>query len=124
MTNDAFVQRLADAGDRFLYTKMNEIDQFDALKGSARGKAQFQIMCLAFDPRNLLDLLPDVFTREEAQLLRQKMGMNKGGLSLMISIWKQRGYIQLLDEAMPQAELGQQRFGKTDLYLNKRKTEM
>ena len=312
MTNAAFVQRLADAGERFLYTKMNEIDQFDALKGGGRGKAQFQIMCLAFDPqnaygqtrigtgsvtekvsirfnwnasttigkgrryfsqvltdgpisrinfctipereigaempiygvydasfdeelrpyienlnkarglidcpkartlakklveecadfsrlsqsrvyenlsyranviaylkamvlfvasggkwdktvenfirwslqydlwckmrffgqdielaenahyasasrrgpRNLLDLLPDVFTREEAQLLRQKMGMNKGGLSLMISTWKQRGYIQLLDEAMPQAELSQQRFGKTDLYLNKRKTEM
>ena len=53
MTNAAFVQRLADAGERFLYTKMNEIDQFDALKGSARGKAQFQIMCLAFDPRNV-----------------------------------------------------------------------
>ncbi|MBQ5643319.1 MAG: VirE protein, partial [Bacteroidaceae bacterium] len=309
MTNAAFVQRLADAEDRFLYTKMNEIDQFDALKGSARGKAQFQIMCLAFDPRNvygqtrigtgsvservsirfnwnasttvqkgrryfsqvltdgpisrinfctipereigadmpvygtydegfdeelrpyienlnkarglidcpkartlakrlieecadfsrlsqsrvyenlsfranviaylkamvlfvasggkwdktvenfirwslqydlwckmhffgqdielaenahyanvskrgprnLLDQLPDVFTREEAQLLRQKLGMNKGGLSLMISTWKQRGYIQLLDEAMPQAELSQQRFGKTDLYLNKQK---
>ena len=309
MTNAAFVQRLADAEDRFLYTKMNEIDQFDALKGSARGKAQFQIMCLAFDPRNvygqtrigtgsvservsirfnwnasttvqkgrryfsqvltdgpisrinfctipereigadmpvygtydegfdeelrpyienlnkarglidcpkartlakrlieecadfsrlsqsrvyenlsfranviaylkamvlyvasggkwdktvenfirwslqydlwckirffgqdielaesahyanvskrgprnLLDLLPDVFTREEAQLLRQKLGMNKGGLSLMISTWKQRGYIQLLDEAVPQAELSQQRFGKTDLYLNKQK---
>ena len=309
MTNAAFVQRLADAEDRFLYTKMNEIDQFDALKGSGRGKAQFQIMCLAFDPRNvygqtrigtgsvservsirfnwnasttvskgrryfsqvltdgpisrinfctipereigadmpvygtydeafdeelrpyienlnkarglidcpkartlakrlieecadfsrlsqsrvyenlsfranviaylkamvlfvasggkwdktvenfirwslqydlwckmhffgndielaesahyanvskrgprnLLDLLPDVFTREEAQLLRQKLGMNKGGLSLMISTWKQRGYIQLLDEAMPQAELSQQRFGKTDFYLNKQK---
>ena len=309
MTNAAFVQRLADAEDRFLYTKMNEIDQFDALKGSGRSKVQFQIMCLAFDPRNvygqtrigtgsvservsirfnwnasttvqkgrryfsqvltdgpisrinfctipereigadmpvygtydeafdeelrpyienlnkarglidcpkartlakrlieecadfsrlsqsrvyenlsfranviaylkamvlfvasggkwdktvenfirwslqydlwckmrffgqdiemaenahyastskrgprnLLDLLPDVFTREEAQLLRQKLGMNKGGLSLMISTWKQRGYIQLLDEAMPQAELSQQRFGKTDLYLNKQK---
>ena len=52
MTNAAFVQRLADAGERFLYTKMNEIDQFDALKGSSRGKAQFQIMCLAFDPQN------------------------------------------------------------------------
>ena len=52
MTNAAFVQRLADAGERFLYTKMNEIDQFDALKGSSKGKAQFQIMCLAFDPQN------------------------------------------------------------------------
>ena len=53
MTNAAFVQRLADAGERFLYTKMNEIDQFDALKTSARSKAQFQIMCLAFDPGNV-----------------------------------------------------------------------
>ena len=53
MTNAAFVQRLADAEDRFLYTKMNEIDQFDALKGSGKSKAQFQIMCLAFDPRNV-----------------------------------------------------------------------
>ena len=53
MTNAAFVQRLADAEDRFLYTKMNEIDQFDALKTSARSKAHFQIMCLAFDPGNV-----------------------------------------------------------------------
>ena len=52
MTNAAFVQRLADAEERFLYTRMNEIDQFDALKTSARSKAQFQIMCLAFDPGN------------------------------------------------------------------------
>ena len=50
MTNAAFVQRLADAEERFLYTKMNEIDQFDALKTSARSKVHFQIMCLAFDP--------------------------------------------------------------------------
>ena len=53
MTNAAFVQRLADAGDRFLYTKMNEIDQFDALKSSSNRKGQFQIMCLAFDPGNV-----------------------------------------------------------------------
>ena len=52
MTNAAFVQRLADADERFLYARMNEIDQFDALKTSARSKAQFQIMCLAFDPGN------------------------------------------------------------------------
>ena len=52
MTNAAFVQRLADAEERFLYTKMNEIDQFDALKTSNRSKAQFQIMCLAFDHGN------------------------------------------------------------------------
>ncbi len=53
MTNAAFVQRLADAEERFLYTRMNEIDQFDALKTSARSKAHFQIMCLAFDPGNV-----------------------------------------------------------------------
>jgi hypothetical protein len=53
MTNAAFVQRLADADEKFLYTKMNEIEQFDALKTSARSKNQFQIMCLAFDPGNV-----------------------------------------------------------------------
>ena len=53
MTNAAFVQRLADSEERFLYAKMNELDQFDALKTSARSKAHFQIMCLAFDPGNV-----------------------------------------------------------------------
>ena len=52
MTNPAFVMRMAEAEEHFLYTKMNEIDQFDALRGSARGSQQFQIMCLAFDPGN------------------------------------------------------------------------
>lgn len=52
MTNPAFVMRMAEADGHFLYTKMNEIDQFDALKGSGRGGQQFQIMCLAFDPDN------------------------------------------------------------------------
>jgi hypothetical protein len=52
MTNPAFVMRTAEADGHFLYTKMNEIDQFDALRGSCRGTQQFQIMCLAFDPGN------------------------------------------------------------------------
>ena len=52
MTNPAFVMRTAEADGHFLYTKMNEIDQFDALKGSGRGQQQFQIMCLAFHPGN------------------------------------------------------------------------
>ena len=52
MTNPAFVMRMAEADEHFLYTKMNEIDQFDALRGSAHGSQQFQIMCLAFDPDN------------------------------------------------------------------------
>lgn len=52
MTNPAFVMRMAEADGHFLYTKMNEIDQFDALRGAGRGGQQFQIMCLAFDPDN------------------------------------------------------------------------
>ena len=52
MTNPAFVMRMAEAQGHFLYTKLNEIDQFDALKGSGRTGQQFQIMCLAFDPGN------------------------------------------------------------------------
>ena len=52
MTNPAFVMRTAEADGHFLYTKMNEIDQFDALRGSGRDGQQFQIMCLAFDPGN------------------------------------------------------------------------
>ena len=307
MTNAAFVQRLADAEDRFLYTKMNEIDQFDALKGSGKSKAQFQIMCLAFDPRNvygqtrigtgsvservsirfnwnasttvqkgrryfsqvltdgpisrinfctipereigadmpvygtydeafdeelrpyienlnkarglidcpkartlakrlieecadfsrlsqsrvyenlsfranviaylkamvlfvasggrwdktvenfirwslqydlwckmrffgqdielaesahyasirktgpknLLDFLPDIFTREEAHLLRQKKGMERGSLKDMIAMWTLRGYIELHGERKPQTELMQQRYRKTESYLAK-----
>lgn len=50
MTNPAFVMRTKEADEHFLYTKLNEIDQFDALKGS--GGQQFRIMCLAFDPDN------------------------------------------------------------------------
>lgn len=307
MTNAAFVQRLADAEDRFLYTKMNEIDQFDALKGSGKSKAQFQIMCLAFDPRNvygqtrigtgsvservsirfnwnasttvqkgrryfsqvltdgpisrinfctipereigaempvygtydeafdeelrpyienlnkarglidcpkartlakrlieecadfsrlsqsrvyenlsfranviaylkamvlfvasggkwdktvenfirwslqydlwckmhffgqdielaesahyasirktgpknLLDFLPDIFTREEAHLLRQKMGMERGSLSAMLGMWRKRGYIELHGEEMPQSEQMRQRYAKTQWYKNR-----
>lgn len=52
MTNPAFVMRTAEANGHFLYTKLNEIDQFDALRGGARGQQQFQIMCLSFDPGN------------------------------------------------------------------------
>ena len=51
MTSPAFVMRTAEAQGRFLYTSLNELDQFDALWGS--GNQQFRIMCLAFDPFNL-----------------------------------------------------------------------
>ena len=49
VTNAAFVQRMAEADEHFLYVMLNEIEQFDALKGNGRGGQQFQIMCLAFD---------------------------------------------------------------------------
>ena len=52
MTNPAFVMRTAEADGHFLYTKLNEIDQFDALRGNGKGGQQFQIICLAFDPGN------------------------------------------------------------------------
>ena len=50
MTNPAFVMRTVEAQEHFLYTSMNELDQFDALRGM--GNQQFRIMCLAFDPGN------------------------------------------------------------------------
>ena len=50
MTNPAFVMRTAEAQGRFLYTSLNELDQFDALKGT--GNQQFRIMCLASDSEN------------------------------------------------------------------------
>ena len=68
MTNPAFVMRTAEAEGHFLYTKMNEIDQFDALKGSVRGRQQFQIMCLAFDPGNRYGQ-----TRASAQAVTEKV---------------------------------------------------
>ena len=51
MTNPAFVMRTAEAKEHFLYTSLNEIDQFDALRGI--GNQHFRIMCLAFDPGNI-----------------------------------------------------------------------
>ena len=52
MTNPAFVMRMAEANGHFLYTRLNEIDQFNALKGNGKAGQHFQIMCLAFDPNN------------------------------------------------------------------------
>ncbi|MGN0309891.1 MAG: BT4734/BF3469 family protein [Bacteroides sp.] len=52
ITNPAFILRTAEAEEHFLYAKLNEVDQFDALRGSGKGGQQFQLMCLAFDPKN------------------------------------------------------------------------
>ena len=68
-------------------------------------------------PQNLLDLLPEVFTREEAGLMRQHQGIRQGSLKSMLSNWKKRGYIELYGEEMPQKEIARQRYAKTEAYL-------
>jgi hypothetical protein len=68
-------------------------------------------------PQNLLEFLPDIFTREEVQRLRQKMGVNKGPITKMISNWKSRGYIELYGEEMPQQEINKQCYRKSEKYI-------
>ena len=70
-------------------------------------------------PQNLLDLLPEVFTREEAGMLRQRQGIRTGNLTYMLSNWKKRGYIEIYGEEMPQKEIHRQRYAKTEAYLKK-----
>ena len=70
-------------------------------------------------PQNLLDLLPEVFTREEAGMLRQRQGIRTGNLTYMLSNWKKRGYIEIYGEEMPQKEIHRQRYAKTEAYLQK-----
>ena len=68
-------------------------------------------------PQNLLDLLPEIFTREEAGLLRQRQGIRSGSLSYMLSNWKKRGYIEIYGAEMPQKEVARQRYIKSESYL-------
>ena len=70
-------------------------------------------------PQNLLDLLPMVFTREEARLMRQRQGIVRGSVKMMLDNWKKRGYIELYGEEMPQQEIARQRYIKTEEYLKK-----
>ena len=70
-------------------------------------------------PQNLLDLLPEVFTREEAGMLRQRQGIRTGSLTFMLSNWKKRGYIETNGEEMPQKEIHRQRYIKSESYLDK-----
>ena len=68
-------------------------------------------------PQNLLDLLPEVFTREEAGMLRQRQNIRTGSLKLMLSNWKKRGYIEIYGEEKSQKDIAQQRYIKTESYL-------
>ena len=70
-------------------------------------------------PQNLLDLLPEVFTREEAQLMRAHQGIREDNVRLMLSNWKKRGYIEEYGAIMPQGEVMRQRYIKTPAYLEK-----
>ena len=71
-------------------------------------------------PQNLLDLLPDIFTHEEAQQMRQRRGIVSGSLSVMLGTWKNRNYIELYGPEMPKSDLGRQQYIKTRHYLDKR----
>ena len=59
-------------------------------------------------PQNLLDQLPDVFSREEAEQLRQRLHINTGTLKAMISNWKKREYIEEYGEIVPKSEIARQ----------------
>jgi hypothetical protein len=70
-------------------------------------------------PQNLLDLLPEVFTREQAGTMRQNQGIRQGSLKAMLSNWKKRGYIELYGEEVPQKEIARQRYIKTEEYMKR-----
>ena len=67
-------------------------------------------------PQNLLDQLPEVFTREEAGLMRQRLGVRGGSLRQMLNNWKSRGYIDTYGEAMTRQDIDRQRYIKTEEY--------
>ena len=68
-------------------------------------------------PQNLLDQLPLIFTREEAGLMRKRLDIRNGSLKLMLSNWKQRGYIEIYGEELPIQNIDRQRYTKTEKYL-------
>ena len=70
-------------------------------------------------PQNLLDQLPEVFTREEANNLRQRLRVRGGSLRHMLGNWRSRGYIEIYGEELPKSELNNQRYIKTEEYLKK-----
>ena len=72
-------------------------------------------------PQNLLDHLPDIFSREEAGQMRQRMGIRQGSLKQMLNNWKHRGYIELYGKEMPREELSRQLYAKTPEYLERGK---
>jgi hypothetical protein len=69
-------------------------------------------------PQNLLDLLPEVFTREEANAMLRRMNV-RSDTAPIICNWKRRGYIEQYGEDRLQTQIDQQRYAKTEEYLKK-----
>ena len=70
-------------------------------------------------PQNLLDQLPEIFTRAEAGQMRQRMGIRSGNLRQMLGNWTHRGYIELYGEEVAKQDIDRQRYIKTEAYLKK-----
>ena len=70
-------------------------------------------------PQNLLDQLPEIFTREEASQMRQRMGIRNGSVRQMLGNWVHRGYIEMYGEELPKQDVNRQRYIKTEEYLRK-----
>ena len=86
-----------------------EIEAVDAPPSSGKKKG----------PLNLLELLPDTFTREEAYQMRLRQGIRDGSVGQMLSSWKKRGHIELVGDVLPKAERNRQQYTKTKEYLKK-----
>ena len=70
-------------------------------------------------PQNLLDQLPEIFTREEATQMRQRLGIRNGSVRQMLGNWMHRGYIEIYGEDKHLHDLNHQRYIKTESYLKK-----
>ena len=70
-------------------------------------------------PQNLLDQLPEIFTREEASQMRQRMSIRNGSVRQMLGNWVHRGYIEMYGEELPKQDVNRQRYIKTEEYLRK-----
>ena len=70
-------------------------------------------------PQNLLDQLPEIFTRAEAGQMRQRLGVRSGSLRQMLGNWTHRGYIELYGEELPKQDIDRQRYITTEMYLKK-----
>ena len=61
-------------------------------------------------PKNMLEMLPDTFTREEVATIRRAQGKNENPTT-MFSVWISRGYIRPTDKA--------DEYSKSDQYLKR-----